>query len=449
LAGCPDNAADSACSIGATLPINEDSMNLRCFQQVQRFGIDLLYPTARYVEGLSKALITPRFGGPQVPNPIFQASPGAVPRDRSLVILAGVVGVPWQDLATEDSWDSSGLSYLGASELVAEGRWDVLLGDPAHGVLPTDTLMVESVDPRNVAPYPQQHPLVGASIGAPTATTLTNPVNGHEKAVSTIRDDLQFACIFPLPIPIACTDANVDTCECNAYDADKNSPLCEGVTDTTNGTQVYAKAYPSLRELQVLKDVGDNAVVTSICAKSVDATGDDPITDSTYGYNPAIDALVDRVKESLTPKCLPSELPLAVDDPLRADCQVFEASMPMDACNCADRPGRTDASEAASVAISTQLMNQGVCGGATTVSCDNVCVCELAQLSGEERASCQAGDADTGMAYGFCYIDPTRGLGSDAAVASCTASDKRLLRFMGEGVPSKAASTFLACALGP
>src|SRR5204862_3389618 len=72
-AGCPSQSSDSACALGTVLTLSEDSMNLRCFDQNKRFGIDLLYPVERYIEGLTKASITPRAGGPLVPNPLFAA----------------------------------------------------------------------------------------------------------------------------------------------------------------------------------------------------------------------------------------------------------------------------------------------------------------------------------------------------------------------------------------
>ena len=115
---------------------------------------------------------------------------------------------------------------------------------------------------------------------------MTRPINGHEMNISQ-NDDLQFACIFPLATPRAnCTGAG---CDC-AFDT-KNSPLCEG------STQTHAKAYPSVRELEVLQGVGDitgNAVVASICAKSLNEADT-----ANYGYVPAMSALVKALKPAL------------------------------------------------------------------------------------------------------------------------------------------------------
>jgi hypothetical protein len=437
-AGCPSNDDDAACSLGNTLTVQEDSMNLRCFEQVQRFGVSLLYPTSRYVEALTKPNVTPRFGGPLVPNPIFAAPDGAIPRDPSLVMPVGIVGVPWQDLATAESWSGDHLEYLDASGLVQEGRWDVMLGNPDNGVQPTDTLMVESVDPRTSG-YSQKHPLIDATIAPVTSSSLTNPINGHERGASSTRDDLQYACIFPLREPIACNDANSGGCDCLQQNYDLNNPICQGVTATMDGSQVYGKAYPSLRELSVLKDVGHASVVASICAKKVDA--DDPTGDPDFGYHPAINALMTKVKEVFSPRCLARALPVSQPDSGKVDCSVYEARA-AGGCDCAQN-GRAEPPAGASQIVSTYLTSVGLCSNGR--NCDDLCVCELSQLSGDDLASCQAGN-DPGQSYGFCYIDPAAGLGTDAAVAECERSERRRVHFVGDGVPAKDAFAIISCA---
>ena len=42
---------------GHSLPTLEDSTNLRCFRQMQRFGLDFLYPVDRYVTGFTASEI--------------------------------------------------------------------------------------------------------------------------------------------------------------------------------------------------------------------------------------------------------------------------------------------------------------------------------------------------------------------------------------------------------
>jgi hypothetical protein len=486
--GCPDNTADQACSVSSSLSLNEDSMNMRCFNQVRRFGIDLLYPTDRYVEGLRSQLIRPRFGGPQVPNPIYGATNGNVPREPGLVFFAGIVGVPWQDVSTKESWnDPRKLEYLNAADLETEGRWDVMLGrSDVNGGNPTDTLMVESIDPRNVQPYPQAHPLLpGVMVGAPTATSLPNPINGHEQVAQAVRDDLQFACIFQLKESVPCTDANSDACDCNYDEAGKNSPLCTGVTPDKDGTQVYAKAYPGVRELQVLKGYGNNSIVASICPKNINtAPGQTPQADPNYGYNPAVAAIVERLKEALTVKCLPrpltpvpkcsaevtSDCTTQDEDVGKVPCAVLEVRPTEAATSCVPcngETGRTDLSGENGAAIESAakeyLKNVGYCKGS---ECDQYCFCRINQFTDQtpdgtpvdannnaklDLTECKTTPQDPGNLYGYCYVDPANEPDPDLAeqeqalVKDCKSSEQRILRFLGEGLPAKDGLAFIAC----
>jgi hypothetical protein len=448
VAGCPADASDSACSLGMTLALADDSMNLRCVRQRQRFGIDLLYPTSRYVEALTSKFITPRSGGPQVPNPLFAPGSSGMPgRDPGLVVFGGIVGVPWQDLATRESLeDPRRLDYLSASELVEQGRWDMMLGNPGSGTPPLDTLMLESVDPRTGAEMPQAHPLLpDATIGAPTSTSLTNPINGHELVATANRDDLQYACIFELPEPLPCTGDNAASCACNADEYEQNSPVCTGGSLATDGVQLYGKAYPGLRELEVLKGIGDAGVIGSICAKNVTAESGDPAADRDYGYNPFARALLTRMKSVLATKCLPRPLTASLDDPKQISCGLVEVTAPVaGGCDCA-AAGRVDAGADSRTVVREYMRNLGTCGQGDALPCEAYCVCAIPQLSGAALDACQAGEFDPEATPGFCYIDPAQGFGSENAVAACPDSQKRLLRFTGADVPSKSGMTFIDC----
>ena len=298
--GCPSTATpESGCMNAPQYLPQEDTANLRCFDQKKRFGIDLLYPTQRYVDGLSESTIVNRDGA-EVPNPLFASNP---PRDKSRVFFAGIIGVPWQDISTEESWAADApLEYLSYTELLSSdgnNRWDWILGSPGNATtppeLPLDPLMIETTADRSAAPYYRAHPgaLPNADPQPPTAQRTANPINGHE---STIADnsDLQFACTFDLPTPMNCTEelkSMSGTCDCYASDAKYNRSLCDGTI------QRAAKAYPGVRHLRVLKDFGakgtHNSIVASICPKTMDAN------DPSYGYNPAVSAIVNRLKEAL------------------------------------------------------------------------------------------------------------------------------------------------------
>jgi len=294
---CATAPNDPGCTSDSSTPLTqvEDAMNLRCFKNKQRFGIDFLYPIERYVAALSSLTIDPRSSGVPVPNPLFAGG-----RTPELVFLLGLVGVPWQDVSTPESWPAGApVEVLSGSEMTALGRWAIALGDPAAAVDPTDPLMIESIDPRLPGAV---HPLLGASAAiVPNTSTdpTANPINGHEQAViESERSDLQFACIFPLAAPIACVSSSSDYCDCMSYDYVKNSPLCSYPAPDVDGTQLYRKAYPGLRELSVLKGLGDRGIAASICAKNIE-TNSEATVDPNYGYNPAMAALAEQLGQVL------------------------------------------------------------------------------------------------------------------------------------------------------
>ena len=59
--------------------------------------------------------------------------------------------------------------------------------------------------------------------------------------------------------------------------------------------QYWAKAYPGTRQLEMLRGLGEQAVVGSICATN---TTDAERTD--FSYRPSIAALVDSMEASLS-----------------------------------------------------------------------------------------------------------------------------------------------------
>jgi hypothetical protein len=438
--GCGDLASDSECQrTGGALPAVEDALNLRCYQQKRRFGFDLLYSTDRYVNGLTSPTVPDRAGN-LVTNPLFMPADGKGARDKALVFLAGIVGVPWQDVATDDSLSGTGLTYLTAQELKDKGRWDVILGDPNSGLAPTDPLMIETPDPRQGT-----SPIVNAPLGPPESMDpQANPINGHEVLLPD-RDDLQYACIFPLTEARQCTDANSNACDCTMKDVGKNRPLCNPPGGGAAGTtQYFAKAYPGTRHLQVLRDFGPNAIVASICPK---VTTGQPL-DPSYGYNPAVGAIIARLKEALTAKCLPRPL-VPSEATGKVPCAVIETLFPTDgSCNC-DIPGRTPASETIRPAVIENLQNTGQCGEGTGIDCGLACLCEINQFEGADLEACQNSVVAPANLTGYCYVEG--GEGDDKAeenqiVSKCKATERRLLRFVPSAdTPRKGAVTFIAC----
>jgi len=292
-AGCAALKDDPVCMGAPVAAYNtwdgpNDPLNLRCFDQKRRFGFDLLNPVWRYSVGLTNPTIYDN-DGKLVPNPLLAQ------RSASLVSVSVLVGAPWQDLATDDSLNSDALAFLSASDLEAEQRWPMLLGDSENNVPPSDPLMVESIDPRTGT-----SPVTGAElVPADSSDPLANPSNGHEKNAPD-RDDLQFACIFSIPAPRDCVTGD-RTCECSPPEhghastiVASNSPLCQPPTGgPASTTQYFGQANPGTRELLFAHALGTRAAPASICPKQ--STGSGP----SFGYVPALDALASRIAVTL------------------------------------------------------------------------------------------------------------------------------------------------------
>jgi hypothetical protein len=259
--GCP---VDPACA-DPTLSDAEDPINLRCFDQKRRFGIDFLYPIDRYVRGLGEPSVAARDGS-VVPNPLFAGG-----RGPELVIFGGIVGVPWQDLAADPQSLSAG--FAPPDEI----DWGLVIGDPEARVPPGDPLMIESVAPRSGV-----SPLLEFALAPPSAGFGENPINGHERVIPG-GDDLQYACIYPRPTPKDCA---AGACECEGADIATN-PICQQPDGSYSSVQRAARALPGIRELQLVKALGRRAAAGSVCA---------PITAGpqhpTFGFKPSVDAVL-------------------------------------------------------------------------------------------------------------------------------------------------------------
>lgn len=445
-AGCASPAKDVECSKGP-LDGTEDDLNLRCWQQQRRFGFDFMYPTRRYSDALRSATVTTA-RGKVAQNPLFAAPEGFLARDPSLIYLAGIVGVPWQDIADEQSLSGPGLRYLTASELTALGRWDVILGDPGASppVLPSDPFMVETTTDRTDLPIPQLNPIVRSErlVSSSSSDPQANAINGHEQ-VDFSHSDLQYACTFPLDVPRRCDQAALDAnqgCDCFAEDSVYNRSLCQPPAGgPADNLQRSAKAYPGLRHLQVLKEVGEAAIVASICPKVLDKSDND------YGYNPAVEALIDRVTNSVVRRCLPHGLP--IDDQGRVPCEVVQAfPKASGGCDCAALGLAELTDPTLADAVQDELESLGQCGSADP-SCKGLCRCQLPQLEGVQLLDCQ-NSFEISNASGFCYISAAPGepfVGNLDFVKDCPADRRRDLRLLG-GAPKAQLFTLLACPTG-
>jgi hypothetical protein len=207
-----------------------------------------------------------------------------------MVYLLGIIGVPWQTIrVTKDSagnpLPADSLVYPTNAALTA--IWPTVLGDPAASppVAPLDPLMIESILPRTGVT-----PGTGEALAPPSAGFMANSVNGHERSMLGL-DDLQHACIFHLDVSHVCTDYN---CDCFSLPAGENNPVCQASDGSYGSVQFFGRAYPGLRHLSLVKGMGQQAAVASICAKN--------LTDETrrdFGYRPAVDALMVELDRSI------------------------------------------------------------------------------------------------------------------------------------------------------
>jgi hypothetical protein len=436
------------CAIPPEIVESQFTRNLRCWDQKRRFGRDFMYPIERYVRGLTEThidgVLNPIFCPELDPSdPTGQTCKTAL-RPRDFVFLGGIVGVPWQDIANNPqnlgdryrSSDQFGMtaSQLEANELSVPGGvdetrtlWDVVLG-PTHenhaqvaSEGPFDPLMRESVKPREGT-----NPALGVELARPDVTDpMANPINGHEWNAG-LDAQLQFSCIFDLPQPFECDKWQ---CDCESPEG-KNNPLCQDAQGGYSTTQRRAKAYPGLRQLAVLKGIGEQGIAASICPATMDDSRPD------YGYRPAVSAIVDRLSEALSGTCWDEEL--EPDDVGNVPCVVLEATrgeVDNDGnATCDPCEGiRSDPSPASWAAVSTQALFK-----------ENKmnCLCEVAQApsdSGALRACIEQNEVDPAN-EGWCYVDPeTDELANRDALGSC----RRMIRFVGDPRPNSL--TFIQC----
>jgi len=405
------NAADPACQKikndpecqknGGYYAADQDSLNVRFHRMKERFGIDPQYPIRRYIDGLTKTKVPDRsvehvqkaradgkgkdIGGYQsvgkCTNPLFAAKlptkpgeeicnlPASRTRGPELVFFAVVGGVPNQ-LLYKDLTDPVG-------SRVTPVDWNSILGrDPTNfnyeGI---DPHMIQSVSPR-------------AGLPGPSGTRGENgsdPIHGREW--DTDGDDLQYACTFDLPEP------QTNTRESDDCFGGKNPPLCGAAAKQ----QVKAKAYPTVREFQVVRALGDQGIIASLCPITLKGDKKAP----TYGYNPAVQAIIDRLKNALTTQCLPQ--PLTRDtvstDPKERNsvpCLVLAQLAEGDSCQKQGLP--KPAAEILSKFLEEQKARAGSEGDAGS-DVTKLDVCELPQIVVADGQSCKD-DATKG----WCYV---------------------------------------------
>jgi hypothetical protein len=425
----------------------DDNPNIRFFHQRQRFGVDVGYPSSRYVSGLTSATVPNRDGSnPNCTNPLFAASPLPVPsnsddtttdlcnltpgHDRTpggnLVFYAAITGVPHELLQDPECLAGPTPDECPQVTDVGDAGWVKILGqDPEnYNFQGVDFHMLESAVPRTQAVAQAAGAINYATCLPPAPGVAANdtcdPINGREydtTAAGFGYADLQYACTFKLGTPKNCADPAYDqACDCEQYPdggievANGASSLCQQGPSpgSYTTTQTSGKAYPGIEELLVARGMGKQGIVSSLCPihTSPDlGNPDDPL----YGYRPAVTAIIDRLKSALEVACPPHKL--TVDSSgMVPNCLVL-ATFNDGTATCASAgTGYSDVSNASVLADFKQSQHDMWVnkGGAALNTPDpsTLLTCEVTPLS----APC-ASRTDT---QGWCYVENTSVAAGDA-----------------------------------
>ncbi|MBS2016665.1 MAG: hypothetical protein JST00_27525 [Deltaproteobacteria bacterium] len=400
----------------------EDQLNVRFHRMKERYGIDPQYPIKRYVDGLTKTKVPDRTvehvirpngvieeysGTAKCTNPLFAAKlprgqgdeicnlPVSRTRGPELIFFAVVGGVPNQ-LLYGDINDPVGTR-------INPPQWSKILGkDPANfDFSDIDPHMIQSTSARQGIPAPSDT----------RGDNGTDPIVGRDW--KTGDDDLQYACTFNLLTKRNCT-AQDPSCDCAGA---KNPPLC----GATAGEQVKAKAYPTVREFQVVRALGEQGIIASLCPIQLTDK-----TKPTYGYNPAVQAIIDRLKDALTTQCLPQAL--SRDETKKVPCLVLaQLAEPTDKCD--QNKGLANADpEIEKKFKEAQAAEQGtVKPGDTDVT--KLPVCVLQQFVADDGQTCSGNNSP-----GWCYV-------TGAAAGKCP----QAVLFSGGTAALPGAKFFLQC----
>ena len=435
---CQTLASDTNCNTtqpGANAPgyygPDDDDMNVRFYHMKQRYGVDPQFPISRYVNGLSSGRVPDRstehtvttaangsrnisnyIGTAKCTNPLFASKLPTKQgdevcnlekgtRDASLVFFAIVGGVPNQLIYGVQA-DGVTPDYIPGDpdhNAMTDAKWNAVLGkNPLlYDYAGVDPHMIQSVAPRAEL-------AAAGSATSPRGSNGTDPIIGRDWA--TNKHDLQYACTFDLPAP---TDCNADgselKCDCNkaVNGVESNQPLCQAAG--TN-IQIKAKAYPTVRELEVARALGQQGITASLCPIAPDATkvaGGKAAP--TYGYNPAVASIIDRLKNALTQQCLPQslrDLPdsgTPTDQQLDVPCLILAQLSKDTATSSQACPAGLEEPDPAVLKV-FQEQQALQAAGSTTSDLATRKVCTVKQLPVQPGESCKT---DSGKFW--CYVE--------------------------------------------
>lgn len=195
------------------------------------------------------------------------------------------------------------------------------------------------------------------------------------------------------------------------------------------------------------------ALALVACAGPSDA-GADPNPGAAGAAPTSANVFVDQIRGR--EGCLPRPLQVVETaggglEPGQTRCSltVVVAPAPGAACACDASQHLVLTAPAVDKEVRIKEEQTGSCGGASGVSCEGLCLCDLQQSTGAALTQCQT-DAETPsteLPPGFCLIDATLTppVGNPALVSTCPANSRRELRILGpllEPDPVR----YLACA---
>jgi hypothetical protein len=284
----------------------------------------------------------------------------AGPRTPDLVYYAAIAGVPHQ-LLQQDPTNP----FSPQKPVLTDADWTRILGnDPEHyDFSGADFHMIESTQDRTASSTDPSSTVWANHSTCPTgASDDCDPINGREHA--TNAGELQFSCTYPLltvnntTITAFQKDCAVPgpggpyagACDCAPGSPDAETQLCQssGIGKYTT-VQINAKAYPPVREMLIAKAMskstfGDQGIVSSICPISLDIgqTVAQAQQDPLFGFNPAMNAIVDRFRGGES-HCVTYDLSRYASDagsPGALSCTMF-VQLPVGSPGTCKNPGAT------------------------------------------------------------------------------------------------------------
>lgn len=312
---------DPACA-SPFLAEQNDALPTRFARMRERYGLDPLFPVSRYTRGFRSQLVPDR-GEEHGPGGIYLARAGhctnplfasalpsssaeelchlpAGPRSEDLVYFAMIGGVPHDLVASQQHGQALGheawTRILGTDrDSFNEDGIDprmVELGTPrtrealmARGILAEPAGIDELRASMNASKRPSDADYI-------VADSDTNTARGR----GGFGSDLNYACTFPIDARDVTREEAAGAHVCNVhYGNEICSPAAAGASTTRK--QVRAKAYPTLRELELARTLGEQGIAASICPTKLSSLS--PDSDADYGYNPAIGAILARVGKRL------------------------------------------------------------------------------------------------------------------------------------------------------